>query len=117
MPLPPLFLDTPNDPATPIHPIRAADWSKWIDTRPATLRTLAAAHDFKGQAGRILLVPATDGSIERVLFGLGDKPTPLLIGLLGAGPLHSFARPPPPPKRKEERTRRKQGSCHLKFWP
>src|SRR5262249_14593569 len=39
---------------------------------------------FRGQAARILLVPATDGSIERVLFGLGDKPTPLLIGALGA---------------------------------
>jgi leucyl aminopeptidase len=84
MPLPSLFLDAPADHAVPIHPIRAADWSKWIENRSEALRAMAAAHDFRGQAGRILLAPATDGRIERVLFGLGDKPTPLLIGVLGA---------------------------------
>ncbi len=41
---------------------------------------MATAVDFRGQAGRILLAPATDGHVERVLFGLGDKPSPLLFG-------------------------------------
>ena len=87
MPLPSLFLDAPADRATPIHPIRAGDWTKWSEQRPDTLRALAAAHDFKGQAARILLVPATDGSIERVLFGLGDKANAAwLFGALGAAP-------------------------------
>ena len=79
-----LFLEPGDDAATPIHLIRAADWQKWREARPESQRTLAAAHDFAGQRGRILLVPATDGSIERVLFGLGDKPNPLLIGLLAS---------------------------------
>lgn len=71
------------DPAIPIESIRAADWPRWAEAHAATLRTLAEAVDFRGQAGRILLVPSTDGRLERVLFGLGDKPTPMLFGVPG----------------------------------
>ena len=53
--------------------MRTGEWSDWIERHSETLRRLAAAHDFQAQNGRILLVPATDGSIERVLFGVGDK--------------------------------------------
>ncbi|HWA22761.1 MAG TPA: leucyl aminopeptidase family protein, partial [Caulobacterales bacterium] len=70
--------------ATPIEAIRAADWPAWAEAHAASLRRLAGAVDFRGQPGRILLAPATDGRIERVLFGLGDKPSPLLFGSLGA---------------------------------
>lgn len=69
--------------AVPVHAVRMSEWESFAAARADSLRRLAAAHDFRGQQGRILLVPATDGSIERVLFGLGDKPTPMLIGLLG----------------------------------
>ncbi|MBY0564173.1 MAG: leucyl aminopeptidase family protein [Hyphomonadaceae bacterium] len=70
------------DPALPIHAVRAADWRAWIESRPDALKKLAAAHDFQAQNGRILLAPATDGSIERVLFGVGDKATPMIVGAL-----------------------------------
>jgi leucyl aminopeptidase len=69
--------------AVPVHAIRASEWEAFAAARADSLRKFAAAHDFRGQQGRILLVPATDGAIERVLFGLGDKPTPMLFGLLG----------------------------------
>lgn len=69
--------------AVPIHAVRASEWESFAAARADSLRKLAGAHDFRGQQGRILLVPATDGAIERVLFGLGDKPTPMLFGLLG----------------------------------
>ena len=84
MTLSPPFLDSAADSAIPVEPIRAADWPRWAETHAANLRELAAATDFRGQPGRILLVPSTDGRIERVLFGLGDKPTPMLFGALGA---------------------------------
>ena len=77
------LLDAPAGATVPVHAVRASEWETWAEARPETLRRFARAHDFRGQAGRILLVPATDGAIERVLFGLGDKPTPMLFGALG----------------------------------
>ncbi len=77
------LLDAPAGATVPIHAVRAPDWEAWPEARPETLQRFAKAHDFKGQTGRILLVPATDGAIERVLFGLGDKATPMLFGVLG----------------------------------
>ncbi|MGE0595013.1 MAG: M17 family metallopeptidase [Hyphomonadaceae bacterium] len=76
------FLDAADAPAVPIQALRSAEWEQWAEGRPEALRRLATAHDFRAQNGRILLVPATDGSIERVLFGLGDKASALAIGAL-----------------------------------
>lgn len=68
--------------ATPIHTIRTSEWKDWSERHAESLRRLAAAHDFKAQSGRILLVPATDGAIERVLFGVGDKANAMIMGAL-----------------------------------
>jgi len=68
--------------AVPIYAIRSADWGPWIERAAESLRRLAAAHDFQAQNGRILLVPATDGAIERVLFGVGDKARVTVMGAL-----------------------------------
>lgn len=76
------FLQETNAPAAPVHVIRTGEWSQWIERHSETLRRLATAHDFQAQNGRILLVPATDGAIERVLFGAGDKANVNVIGAL-----------------------------------
>ncbi len=76
------FLADAAAPATPIHAIRASEWPQWLEGRPEALRKLAAAHDFQAQNARILLVPATDGAIERVLFGVGDQANALVMGAL-----------------------------------
>jgi leucyl aminopeptidase len=76
------FLKDKDAPAVPIHVIRSGEWSQWIERHSETLRRLAAAHDFQAQNGRILLAPATDGAIERVLFGAGDKANVNVIGAL-----------------------------------
>lgn len=76
------FLTDKDAPATPIHAIRTAEWSQWIERHSETLRRLAAAHDFQAQNARILVVPATDGAIERVLFGVGDKANVNVMGAL-----------------------------------
>jgi leucyl aminopeptidase len=78
------LLDSSAEGAIPIESIRAADWPRWAESHAAPLRTLAAAVDFRGQPGRLLLAPSTDGRLERVLFGLGDRPSPMLYGVLGA---------------------------------
>jgi len=68
--------------AVPIHALRTSEWKAWAESRPEALKRLATAHDFQAQGGRILLVPATDGSIERVLFGVGDKANAMAMGSL-----------------------------------
>ncbi len=76
------FLKDKDAPSVPVHVIRSSEWSQWIERHSETLRRMAAAHDFQAQNGRILLVPATDGAIERVLFGAGDKANVNVIGAL-----------------------------------
>src|SRR5215475_2282599 len=76
------FLNGADASTTPIHAIRTGEWSQWIERHSEMLRKLTQAHDFAAQNGRILLVPATDGSIERVLFGVGDKANVMAIGAL-----------------------------------
>lgn len=76
------FLKNSDAPAVPVYVIRTGEWGQWIERHSETLRRLAAAHDFQAQNARLLLVPATDGSIERVLFGAGDKANVNVIGAL-----------------------------------
>ena len=78
----PPFLSESNTPAVPIHVLRTGEWAHWIERHSDVLQRLAAAHDFRAQNGRILLVPATDGAIERVLFGVGDQANATAIGAL-----------------------------------
>jgi leucyl aminopeptidase len=66
----------------PIHVLRTGEWRQWSERHSETLRRLAGAYDFQAQNGRILVVPATDGTIERVLFGVGDKANTMMIGAL-----------------------------------
>jgi leucyl aminopeptidase len=57
--------------AIPLNPVAEAD----LDGLDAFVRGLAKAEGFKGAAGQLLKVPyLTDGRLERVLIGLGDKP-------------------------------------------
>ncbi|MGE0829617.1 MAG: M17 family metallopeptidase [Hyphomonadaceae bacterium] len=76
------FIQDSSHSAAPIHAMRPAEWNVWIESRADAMKRLAAAHDFRAQPGRILIVPGTDGSIERVLFGLGEKQSPMIFGLL-----------------------------------
>ena len=76
------FLTGASADVAPIHVLRTSEWAHWIERHSETLRRMAATHDFQAQNGRILLVPATDGSIERVLFGVGDKANAMAIGAL-----------------------------------
>ena len=76
------FLTDAATATVPIFAMRTGEWRDWIERHAENLRRLAAAHDFQAQNGRILLVPATDGSIERVLFGIGDKANVTAMGAL-----------------------------------
>jgi leucyl aminopeptidase len=70
--------------ATPIYALAAGEWPGYLEGRPDALKRFAGVHGFTAQTGQILVMPATDGSIERVLFGLGEAPAVLQFGALAA---------------------------------
>jgi leucyl aminopeptidase len=56
--------------AVPITFVAAADWPRVRGNLDARQRAFAAAAGFEPRPGRILLVPAADGALAGVLFGL-----------------------------------------------
>jgi leucyl aminopeptidase len=65
-----------SDPATPAIPItfaREASWQTISCELPAPARQFAAANGFTAKPGAFLALPAADGKIAGVLFGLEDE--------------------------------------------
>jgi leucyl aminopeptidase len=80
----------PDDgqPAIPIHAIKGEALDASLTALDERERRFVAAVDFKGEAGRHLLIPNAEGGIGRALFGLGGadsaERSPMLFGRLGA---------------------------------
>ena len=77
-----------GQPAIPIHAVDGEAPDAALAALDERERRFAAAVDFKGEAGRHLLVPDAEGRVGRVLFGLGGassaERSPMLFGKLGA---------------------------------
>jgi len=73
-----------SEPAVPIALLREADLEPVLQAGSPALRAFAAAHEFKAQDGRVLLVPNTEGRLSRVLYGLGkaEAPGPMALRAL-----------------------------------
>ena len=67
-------------PAVALHAVSTADWEAFAAARGARLAAWAKANDFKGQSGRVLVVPGDDGAIETALLGLGENDDLLVFG-------------------------------------
>lgn len=76
------ILSGPHPHAIPIHALRPADLDRWLEGRHSSLRTLCDTHGFRAQAAKVLLVPFSDGRLERVLFGLGEETDSRIFGQL-----------------------------------
>jgi leucyl aminopeptidase len=70
MPLP--FLPAFQTPSIPINVTTRDGWRTLENTLPERQRTFAKATGFAGKSGACLLLAGDDGTIARVLFGLGD---------------------------------------------
>src|ERR1700730_17841958 len=87
--------------AIPITFATKASWSTVSATLPAQARQFAQANGFAAKPGECLTLPAADGAIAHVLFGLEDETAKwrdlfrpgLLPGLLPAG-IYRFANTP-----------------------
>jgi leucyl aminopeptidase len=79
-----VILDAFDGPAVPVQAVTEAGTGPALDALPAAARTFAAMSDFKGKAGQVLLVPAADGTLASVLFGLGAGDDPMAFRVLAA---------------------------------
>ena len=68
----------------PVWPVAKAGLEDWLAGQPANVAAWAQANQFKGQAGRILRIPAVDGGLAAVAFGLGDGDDTLIWRALPA---------------------------------
>jgi leucyl aminopeptidase len=83
----PLLAD-PTAAAHPIWLVNEANWDAVRNGLPALARTFAEAQGFEPSPGRHCLVPADDGRLLGVLFGIeppsAKRPDPFLVGKLPA---------------------------------
>ncbi len=61
----------PVEKAVPVWPVTDGACEAWAATLPNAQSAWLATHDFSGQRGRMCTVPAADGGIAGVAFGLG----------------------------------------------
>ncbi|HXI05638.1 MAG: leucyl aminopeptidase family protein [Bradyrhizobium sp.] len=99
--MPSVFETAPAASAVPITFATKADWDAIRAALPAAARQFAEANGFSAKPGKCLILPAADGQIARVLFGLEDESarshdpfrTGALPGLLPPG-TYRFANAP-----------------------
>lgn len=60
-----------SGPVIAVHAVSQADWPQVLSDHSGPLAAFAQACGFKARSGDVLLVPNTQGQIERVVFGLG----------------------------------------------
>ena len=99
--MPSPFESAPATPAIPITFATKSTWETIAAALPAQARQFALANGFAGKPGACLTLPAADGAIAQVLFGIEDEAAKsrdlfrpgALPGLLPAG-TYRFANAP-----------------------
>jgi leucyl aminopeptidase len=67
-----LFETTPAAPAIPITFATRTTWAEIAKSLPEPARQFAIANDFTAKPGKFLILPAPDGQIAQVIFGIED---------------------------------------------
>jgi leucyl aminopeptidase len=97
--MPSVFETSPN--AIPITFVTKSSWDQIVETLPPAQRQFATANGFAAKPGGYLALPAADGTIAQVLFGLEEEAARsrdlfrpgALPGLLPSG-IYRFANAP-----------------------
>lgn len=66
-----VILETSEHAAVPVHAVTEGDLTGLLEAGPAFVKAFAALSEFKAKAGQTLVVPNSEGGMDRVLFGLG----------------------------------------------
>ncbi|MGF6307253.1 leucyl aminopeptidase [Bradyrhizobium sp. i1.8.4] len=70
--MPSVFETAPTTAVTPITFVTKATWDAIRGELPGPARQFAEANGFEAKPGKLLVLPAADGGIAQVLFGLED---------------------------------------------
>jgi leucyl aminopeptidase len=71
--MPPVFETAPDAKAIPITFASNANWEAIKTALPAEARQFAEANGFAAKPGKCLILPAPDGAIAQVIFGIEDE--------------------------------------------
>ena len=69
----PTLRSAENGAATPIHCLHESELAAFVAARPSFVKGFVGLEDFKAKAGQVLVLPTPQGSVDRVLLGLGDR--------------------------------------------
>ena len=79
-----IFITDKDAAATPVWLIRTGEAEAWCATHAGPGAAWVATSGFKGEAGKVLLLPDGSGGLAGVLLGLGDGADPFVAGALPA---------------------------------
>jgi len=79
-----IFITDKDVAATPVWQIRANEAEAWCETHAGPGAAWVATSGFKGEAGKVLLLPDGSGGLAGVLLGIGDASDPFAAGALAA---------------------------------
>ncbi|WP_312164853.1 leucyl aminopeptidase family protein [Phenylobacterium sp.] len=68
-----VVVDHAEGAVVPVHALREKEVAGFLDGRQAFVKAFAELSEFKGKPGQVLVVPDTEGGLDRVLFGLGES--------------------------------------------
>ncbi|MGA0104274.1 MAG: leucyl aminopeptidase family protein, partial [Steroidobacteraceae bacterium] len=72
------FADPHTDrPVRTLWLVQATDLDAWRAALDPSARAWVLDHGFRAEAGKLLLLPAADGSVGAAVLGLGSSPTSL----------------------------------------
>ncbi|HCX66214.1 MAG TPA: leucyl aminopeptidase, partial [Rhodobiaceae bacterium] len=71
-----IFITDKDVAATPVWQIRANEAEAWCETHAGPGAAWVATSGFKGEAGKVLLLPDGSGGLAGVLLGIGDASDP-----------------------------------------
>jgi len=76
-----LLIDVSDREVVPLHALRRRELEAFLQRRRPAVRAQAALAEFKANPGQTLAATRADGSVERVLLGLGDdeRPDPMIF--------------------------------------
>ena len=79
-----IFISNKDGAATPVWQVRSGEVQDWCTSHAGAAAAWVGTSGFKGEAGKVLLLPDGSGGLAGVLLGLGDGSDPLLTGALPA---------------------------------
>jgi leucyl aminopeptidase len=68
------FVARPNAHTVPVSAVTIEGYNAWLRRQPKLTQTWLKNLDFRPEAGKVALVPSRDGSLARVVLGLGRGP-------------------------------------------